>query len=172
MVLTEFKSIRAFVLDVDGVLTDGTVQVNEEGHQLRTFNIKDGYAMQLAIKKGYPIFIITGGGSKGVEQRMKGLGIKEVYSKVSDKLSKMKELAYDYKPKLNQLMYIGDDIPDFSCMKSVGVAVSSADAVEEIKKISHYVSSFCGGKGVVRELIEKVMKVQGNWYEDETVKSI
>ncbi|WP_293905032.1 KdsC family phosphatase [Sphingobacterium sp. UBA5670] len=172
MVLTEFKSIKAFVLDVDGVLTDGTVQVNEEGHQLRTFNIKDGYAMQLAIKKGYPIFIITGGGSTGVELRMKGLGINEVHSKVADKLSKMKELARNYKLELSQLMYIGDDIPDFSCMKSVGLAVSPADAVEEIKKISHYVSGFGGGKGVVRELIEKVMKVQDNWYEDETVKSI
>ncbi|WP_343556706.1 HAD hydrolase family protein [Sphingobacterium sp.] len=172
MVLTEFKSIKAFVLDVDGVLTDGTVQVNEEGHQLRTFNIKDGYAMQLAIKKGYPIFIITGGGSTGVELRMKGLGINEVHSKVADKLSKMKELARNYRLELSQLMYIGDDIPDFSCMKSVGLAVSPADAVEEIKKISHYVSGFGGGKGVVRELIEKVMKVQDNWYEDETVKSI
>ena len=88
MVLTEFKTIKGFVLDVDGVLTDGTVQVNEAGEQLRTFNIKDGYAMQLAIKKGYLIFVITGGASLGVERRLQGLGIKEIHSRVVDKLSK------------------------------------------------------------------------------------
>ena len=172
MVLTEFKTIRGFVLDVDGVLTDGTVQVNEAGEQLRTFNIKDGYAMQLAIKKGYPIFVITGGASLGVERRLQGLGIKEIHSRVVDKLSKLTALAKDYNLGLNQLMYIGDDIPDFSCMRAVGLAVSPADAVEEIKKISHYVSGFDGGKGVVRELIEKVLKVQGNWYVDESIKSM
>jgi len=172
MVLTEFKTIKGFVLDVDGVLTDGTVQVNEMGEQLRTFNIKDGYAMQLAIKKGYPIFVITGGASKGVELRLQGLGVKEIHSRVSDKLSLLKALANAYNLGLDQLMYIGDDIPDFSCMRSVGLAVSPADAVEEIKKISHYISGFNGGKGVVRELIEKVLKVQENWYEDETIKSI
>ena len=172
MVLTEFKLIKGFVLDVDGVLTDGTVQVNEGGEQLRTFNIKDGYAMQLAIKKGYPIFIITGGASQGVERRLQGLGIKEIHSKVVDKLSTMKAVAQAYDLDLNQLMYIGDDIPDFSCMKAVGLAVCPADAVEDIKKISHYVSGFNGGKGVVRELIEKVLKVQGNWYGDETIRSI
>lgn len=172
MVLTEFKTIKGFVLDVDGVLTDGTVQVNEAGEQLRTFNIKDGYAIQLAIKKGYPIFVITGGASVGVERRLQGLGLKEIHSRIVDKLSKLRELAGDYNLSLDQLMYIGDDIPDFSCMRAVGLAVSPADAVEEIKKISHYVSGFSGGKGVVRELIEKVLKVQGNWFEDETVKSI
>ncbi|MDM1294910.1 HAD hydrolase family protein [Sphingobacterium sp. N143] len=172
MVLTEFKLIKGFVLDVDGVLTDGTVQVNEGGEQLRTFNIKDGYAMQLAIKKGYPIFIITGGASQGVERRLQGLGIKEIHSKVVDKLSTMKAVAQAYDLDLNQLMYIGDDIPDFSCMRAVGLAVCPADAVEDIKKISHYVSGFNGGKGVVRELIEKVLKVQGNWYGDETIRSI
>ncbi|CAM3788193.1 HAD-IIIA family hydrolase [Sphingobacterium prati] len=172
MVLTEFKTIKGFVLDVDGVLTDGTVQVNEAGEQLRTFNIKDGYAMQLAIKKGYLIFVITGGASLGVERRLQGLGIKEIHSRVVDKLSKLTALAKDYNLGLNQLMYIGDDIPDFSCMRAVGLAVSPADAVEEIKKISHYVSGFDGGKGVVRELIEKVLKVQGNWYVDESIKSM
>ncbi|WP_343563525.1 HAD-IIIA family hydrolase [Sphingobacterium sp.] len=172
MVLTEFRTIKGFVLDVDGVLTDGTVQVNEAGEQLRTFNIKDGYAMQLAIKKGYPIFVITGGASRGVERRLQGLGVKEIHSGVVDKLSKLKQIAGNYNLTLSELMYIGDDIPDFSCMRSVGLAVSPADATEEIKKISHYVSGFKGGKGVVRELIEKVLKVQGNWYEDETIKSI
>ncbi len=172
MVLTEFKQIKGFVLDVDGVLTDGTVQVNESGEQLRTFNIKDGYAIQLAIKQGYPIFIITGGASRGVEHRLKGLGVREVHLKVADKLTRLRELADVYQLELSQLMYIGDDIPDFSCMRSVGLAVSPADAVEDIKKISHYVSALKGGKGVVRELIEKVLKLQGNWYEDEMIKSI
>jgi 3-deoxy-D-manno-octulosonate 8-phosphate phosphatase (KDO 8-P phosphatase) len=171
MVLTEFKQIKGFVLDVDGVLTDGTVQVNEAGDQLRTFNIKDGYAMQLAVKRGYAIFIITGGASRGVERRLKGLGIEQVYLQVTDKLAKLQELAMAHNLELNQLMYIGDDIPDCSCMQAVGLAVAPADAVEEIKKIAHYVSTFAGGKGVVRELIEKVLKVQGNWYADETIKS-
>lgn len=172
MVLTEFKAIKGFVLDVDGVLTDGTVQVNEAGEQLRTFNIKDGYAMQLAIKKGYPIFIITGGASIGVERRMVGLGIKEVHSRVTDKLSKLKDLAAAYGLPLSQLMYVGDDIPDLACMQAVGLAVSPADAVEDIKKIAHYVSGFNGGKGVVREIIEKVLRVQDNWSADESTKSI
>ncbi|MGJ1419244.1 KdsC family phosphatase [Sphingobacterium spiritivorum] len=172
MILQELARLKAIVIDVDGVLTDGTVQVDEHGEQLRTFNVKDGYAMHLAMSKGLQIIVISGGRNAGVQRRLEGLGIQEIHLGVADKLTLLQDITQRFRIELPDVMFIGDDMPDHKCMKAVGVAACPADAVEEIKQISHYVSGLGGGKGVVRELIEKTLKLQDKWYDDMNVKSV
>ncbi|SUJ06278.1 3-deoxy-D-manno-octulosonate 8-phosphate phosphatas KdsC [Sphingobacterium spiritivorum] len=172
MILQELARLKAIVIDVDGVLTDGTVQVDEHGEQLRTFNVKDGYAMHLAMSKGLQIIVISGGKNAGVQRRLEGLGIQEIHLGVADKLTLLQDITQRFRIELPDVMFIGDDMPDYKCMKAVGVAACPADAVEEIKQISHYVSGLGGGKGVVRELIEKTLKLQDKWYDDMNVKSV
>ncbi|MFB5946871.1 KdsC family phosphatase [Albibacterium profundi] len=166
-----FKKVKAFVFDVDGVLTNGEVLVTEEGEQLRSFSIKDGYALQLAIKKGYPIAIITGGRSNGVKLRLNGLGIHDVFLSVTDKRAVLYEWLKAQDLTVDDLLFMGDDIPDLIVMEEAGIASCPSDAVEEIKEVSQYVSTCAGGKGAVRDVIEKVMKLQGQWNRDTSVKS-
>lgn len=163
MIFDQFKRVKAFVFDVDGVLSDGNVLVTEQGEQLRSFNIKDGYAIQLAVKKGYPIAIITGGKSSGVQKRMEALGVEDVFMGVDEKeevfngwLSTKGLVAAD-------VLYMGDDIPDLANMNVVGLPTCPADAMEEIKAVAAYISFRNGGAGAVRDVIEKVMKLQGTW---------
>jgi len=172
MILERLKYVKAIFLDVDGVLTDGSIFVNEAGEQLRTFNVKDGYAIQLAIKKEIQICIITGGRSEGVLKRFQGLGVKEIHMGISDKLTVMEFILDKYQINKREALFIGDDIPDLACMKSVGIAAAPQDAVEEIKAISHYISSKEGGRGVVRDVVEKVLKLQNKWNADFSVKSV
>lgn len=155
--------IKTFVFDVDGVLTDGSVMILENGQLVRTMNVKDGYALQLAVKKGYRVAIISGGSNPDVKERLNALGVKDVYLKVSDKTEALEELVHIYELNLDEVLYMGDDIPDMHVMKACGLATSPADAAEEIKSICHYVSPRDGGKGCVRDVIEQVLKVQGNW---------
>ena len=136
--LAAFKNIQCFVFDVDGVLTNGTLLVMPGGLMARTMNIKDGYAIQLAIKKGYKIWVISGGNSEEVKERLNRLGVEEVYMKVSDKAELLKELAILNKIELANILYMGDDMPDYEAMKLVGIASCPADAVNEIKSISQY----------------------------------
>lgn len=171
MILNEFRKVKAFALDVDGVLTDGTIQVNERGEQLRTFNIKDGYAIQLAIKKGFEILIITGGRSVGTISRLQGLGVTHIYTDISDKLEVLTNWCSCRGLALNDMLYIGDDMPDLRCMEAVGIAVAPNDAAEEIKNVAQYISPINGGQGVVRELIEKVLKLNNMWYDPYFTKS-
>ncbi|MGN5956227.1 KdsC family phosphatase [Sphingobacterium lactis] len=172
MIFQKLKQIKAVILDVDGVMTDGSIHVTEEGHQLRTFYVKDGYAMQLAIKRGLPIWVISGGRSEGVRKRMLGLGITEVHLGVSDKLTLLQDLMSKYNLIKEDLLYMGDDLPDFEVMQAVGFACCPSDSIEEIKEISHYMSPFAGGKGAVRDILEKVMKLQGIWSVETSIKSI
>ncbi|MGK6352130.1 KdsC family phosphatase [Parapedobacter sp. DT-150] len=165
MLFDKFKQVKAFVFDVDGVLSDGNVLVTEQGEQLRSFNIKDGYALQLAVKKGYPIAVITGGKSAGVEKRMRGLGISDVYLGVDDKKAVLHDWLAHAGLTLDDILYMGDDLPDLHNMKSVGLPTCPADAVEEIKAVAAYTSFRNGGAGAVRDVIEKVMKLQGTWEE-------
>ena len=165
--INQLSQIRAFIFDVDGVLTDGLVHVTETGEQLRRFSIKDGYALQLAVKRGYPIAIISGGRSQSVVSRLQGLGIKDIYIGVETKTDAFEEflIIHDLQPE--QVMYMGDDIPDFPVMQKVGLPVCPADAAEEIKTISKYISPVKGGAGCVRDVIEKVLKVQGSWLDEQ-----
>ncbi|HEY1025247.1 MAG TPA: HAD-IIIA family hydrolase, partial [Sphingobacteriaceae bacterium] len=156
--LEKLHHIKAFVFDVDGVLTDSTVHVTEAGEQLRRFNIKDGYALQLAVKRGYPVAVISGARSKGVLARMQGLGVQHVHLAIEDKMEIFGSFIRDYQLSPEEIVYMGDDIPDLPVMKLVGLPVCPADAVEEIKAVSKYVSPRNGGFGCVRDIIEKVLK--------------
>ena len=169
--LHQFKNINTIVLDVDGVLTDGTLLVMPGGLMVRRMNIKDGYALQLAVKKGYHVAIISGGDSPEVKERLLKLGVTDVYMKVHDKLSILQEYLLLNGLDAAHTAYMGDDMPDYDVKKHVGMATCPADAATEIKELSAYVSPLNGGAGCVRDLIEKIMRVRGDWSEDTTVRS-
>lgn len=159
------NGITTFILDVDGVLTDGTIHVTETGEMLRNMNIRDGYAMKAAVENGYTVCIISGGSNEGVRVRLRNLGITDIHLGVSDKVETFKEFIDIYNIKPEEVLYMGDDIPDFHVMKLVGLPTCPQNAAPEIKNISKYVSHRDGGKGCVRDVIEQVMKVQHKWME-------
>ena len=158
-----FAPITTFVFDIDGVLTDGGLLLMEDGHLLRTMNIKDGYAMQLAVKKGYKIWIISGGKCEAARLRFNKLGIDEVHIGIDNKKEFLQEMAAALKVPNDQMLYMGDDIPDYAVMQICGLPCCPNDAVPEIKQISKYISPYTGGKGCVRDVIEKVLKLNGHW---------
>ena len=160
--------ITTFMFDYDGVMTDGTMILQHEGQPLRSSNVKDGYVLQLAIKLGYRIVIISGGFSKSVENRFGALNIPDVFLGVPDKVKVFKEYIEKNNLDPDEIVYMGDDIPDLRVMKQVGVPVCPADAVEEIKEVCLYISDKGGGKGCVRDIIEQVLKVQGKWMTEES----
>ena len=155
--------ITTFIFDVDGVLTDGTVQILENGDMIRQMNIKDGYALKTAVDAGYKVCVISGGSSEGVRIRLKRLGLSDIYLGAHNKIDQFQEIINKYNLKANEVLYMGDDIPDYPVMKLVGLACSPKDAAPEIQGVSHYISQKDGGKGCVRDVIEQVLKVQGNW---------
>jgi len=157
--------VKTFVFDVDGVLTDGTVQMIPGQQPVRTFHSKDGYILQLAIRKGYKIAIITGGKSLAVKERLEGLGVSDIYLGAYDKIEVYKEYEAIYNTPREEVLYMGDDIPDYEVLEYVGVATCPSDAVPEIKNICDYVSPKGGGQGCVRDVIEQTLKVQGNWMQ-------
>lgn len=162
-ILTRFKLIKAFVFDMDGVLTDGNVLVEEENKWLRSMNIRDGYALQLAAKSGYEVIVISGSNSPYVSERLAKLGIQAVFMNVKNKEKLLKEIAVEKKISLSDILFMGDDIPDHSCMKIVGLAACPADATPEIKVAASYISPFKGGNGCVRDVIEKTLKLNNKW---------
>jgi len=170
--LALLKNIKLFVFDVDGVLTDGSLILLENGEMARQMNIKDGYALQLAIKNGYDILIISGGNSDAVKIRLQKLGIQHIFLGVVDKKNLLLNFVAEYHFKKEEILYMGDDVPDLLSMKEAGVACAPADAVAEIKSIAHYISPAFGGKGCVRDVIEKVLKLNGHWNEPNTLSSI
>jgi 3-deoxy-D-manno-octulosonate 8-phosphate phosphatase (KDO 8-P phosphatase) len=169
--LDSFKKISCFAFDVDGVLTDGSLLVLDDGQMVRRMNIKDGYALQLAVKKGYKLLIISGGMSEAVRSRLNKLGIEDVFLKVENKSATLEQYRIQNKLELHEILFMGDDIPDYDVMKRVGIACCPADAAAEIKSISQYISIYKGGEGCARDVIEKVMKVRGDWNIDTSVPS-
>lgn len=159
------NDITTFVLDVDGVLTDGTIHVTQNGEMLRNMNIRDGYAMKAAVENGYNVCIISGGKNDGVRIRLNNLGINEVHLGVHDKVVILQEYLKNYNIDSSQVLYMGDDIPDYWVMQQVGLPSCPQDAVPEIKSVSRYISHKLGGQGAVRDVIEQVMKVQGKWLQ-------
>ncbi|VXB00791.1 3-deoxy-D-manno-octulosonate 8-phosphate phosphatase [Flavobacterium sp. 9AF] len=159
------NNITTFILDVDGVLTDGTIHVTQTGEMLRNMNIRDGYAMKAAVENGYTVCIISGGSNEGVRVRLRNLGITDIHLGVSDKVETFKEFIDIYNIQPEQVLYMGDDIPDYHVMKLVGLPTCPQNAVPEIKALSKYISHKEGGKGCVRDVIEQVMKVQHKWME-------
>jgi 3-deoxy-D-manno-octulosonate 8-phosphate phosphatase (KDO 8-P phosphatase) len=158
------NAITTFVFDVDGVLTDGSVNISATGEMLRKMNIRDGYAMKAAIESGYNVCIISGGSNEGVRIRLRNLGITDIYLGSPDKVETFKEYCELYSISPEKVLYMGDDIPDFHVMKLVGLPTCPQDAAPEIKSISNYISHVYGGKGAVRDVIEQVMKVQEKWH--------
>ena len=154
------NGITTFVFDVDGVLTDGSVNISPTGEMLRKMNIRDGYAMKAAIESGYNVCIISGGSNEGVRIRLKNLGITDIHLGSPDKVETFKEYCELYSISPEKVLYMGDDIPDFHVMQLVGLPTCPQDAAPEIKSISNYISHVNGGKGAVRDVIEQVMKVQ------------
>ena len=155
--------ITTFIFDVDGVLTDGTITVTTDGELLRTMNIKDGFALKTAIDAGFNICIISGGSNEGVRKRLVGLGIKDIYLGAHNKIELLNEYLNTHQVTKLQVLYMGDDIPDYPIMKLVGLPCCPQDAVPEIKSISKYISHKNGGKGAARDVIEQVLKVQNKW---------
>jgi len=160
------RDISTFVFDVDGVLTDGTVTITTSGELLRKMNVKDGYALKTAMDAGYHICIISGGSNEGVRQRLQGLGITDIYLGTHDKVERLEEFLDGYNLKREQVLYMGDDLPDFYVMQNAGLPCCPQNAVPEIKAISKYISHKNGGEGCVRDVIEQVMKVQGKWLKN------
>jgi 3-deoxy-D-manno-octulosonate 8-phosphate phosphatase (KDO 8-P phosphatase) len=168
-VLEKFKTIKTFVFDVDGVLTDGSLLILEDGQMARRMNIKDGYALQLAVKKGYRVVIISGGTSEAVKERLARLGVTDCFVKIDNKQEKLVEYVTQHALNWDEILFMGDDIPDYMPMQLTGLPCCPADAVTEIKQISHYISPIDGGKGCARDVIEKVLKLNGHWDLDTTV---
>lgn len=167
MFIQDIEKVKAFVFDVDGVLTDGRIQVTENGDFMRSFHVKDGYAMQLALKKGYPIAIISGAKSKGVALRMQGLGITDVHLGVSQKWSVFVAFCEKHQLLPSDILFMGDDVPDVSIATKAGFVACPNDAIPEIKKLAHYICAQSGGNAAVREVIEKVLRVQNQWFDTE-----
>ncbi len=165
-VLELFKPVKTFVFDVDGVLTNSMLLILDDGQMARQMNIKDGYALQLAVKKDFRVVIISGGKSDAVKNRLEKLGIRDVFMQVENK----KELLMEYVAKAglrwDEILFMGDDIPDHASMQLCGLACCPADAATEIKQLAHYISPLNGGSGCARDVIEKVLKLNGQWDTD------
>lgn len=161
--LEQFKKIKVFVLDMDGVLTDGSLIIMPGQEFIRTMDIKDGYALQLAIKKGYHVVVISGSVSKPCAERFEYLGIRNVFMKVKDKEEVLAQYILANNLTWDEVLFMGDDIPDVEVMKQVGLSCCPADAVADVKAVSKFISAKNGGKGCVREVIEKVMRLNDDW---------
>lgn len=171
MINYDLKKIKALVFDVDGVLSRETIPVSSSGEPMRTVNIKDGYALQLAVKCGFHVAIITGARNESLKLRYKGLGINDIYISASVKKDCLDELVLMYGLEPENILYMGDDIPDYEVMQSCGLPVAPADAAAEIKNISKYISPLRGGEGCVRDVVEQVLRAQGKWMEEGTAFS-
>ena len=169
-ILELFTPIKTFVFDIDGVLATNLILVMQND-MVRSMNTRDGYSLQLAVKRGYRIVIISGGKSESVRQRLNGLGITDVYLGIHNKKETLLEYVQKHELKWAEILYMGDDIPDLSPMQLVGLPCCPADAVNEIKNISTYISPLNGGYGCGRDVIEKVLKLNGHWDLDTTVAS-
>lgn len=167
MIDYDLKKIKGIAFDVDGVLSPSTIPLSPEGEPLRMVSIKDGYALQLAVKHGLQLAIITGGNTRAVQVRFEGLGLQDVYMEAAMKLPILEQWMSKHNLKSDEVAYVGDDIPDLQAMQAVGLAVAPADAAREVLQVAHYVSPCDGGYGVGRDLLEQVMKAQGLWLDDK-----
>ena len=164
------EQITTFIFDVDGVLTNGDIIVTTDGDMYRTMNTKDGFALKTAIDAGFRVCIISGGSNAGVKARLERLGIKHIYLGVHDKINTYIKILAEEQITSNEVLYMGDDIPDYPVMKEVALPTCPQDAVNEIKSVSKYISHKNGGRGAVRDVIEQVLKVHGKWNSDFNAK--
>ena len=165
----DIAKTKAFILDVDGVMTDGGIMPIEGGTDfIRKYNAKEGYAIAYAVRRGYKVCVITGGHGNLLRSRMERLGVTRLYLNCMDKISAMQEFFAEYDVDPATTIYMGDDIPDLECMEVVGIPVCPADACSEVIEASRYVSEFCGGRGAVRDIIEQTLRAQDEWAKDRT----
>jgi 3-deoxy-D-manno-octulosonate 8-phosphate phosphatase (KDO 8-P phosphatase) len=162
-VLEHFQDINTFIFDVDGVLTDGSVFLLENGLQARRMNVKDGLALQMALKNGYKVIIVSGGSSEPIIHRLQYLGLTEINLGLKDKLKFLDAYVVQNNLKWQQILYMGDDLPDIPVLEKVGLPCCPADAAIEVRTISKYISAVSGGYGCVRDVIEKVLKLNDHW---------
>jgi 3-deoxy-D-manno-octulosonate 8-phosphate phosphatase (KDO 8-P phosphatase) len=165
----ELTKVKAFIFDVDGVLSATTQVLTPDGETIRTSNLKDGFAMMYAIRIGFPVCVITGGKTIEVIKRCEKIGIKDLYTGSLKKLPSLYDFLEKHNLSADDVMYMGDDLPDYPAMKVVGVPVCPNDAAPEIKAISHYISDKNGGEGCVRDVLEQVLRSQGKWIDCETM---
>ncbi|MDD6506659.1 MAG: 3-deoxy-D-manno-octulosonate 8-phosphate phosphatase [Prevotellaceae bacterium] len=168
MINYDLTQIKAILFDVDGVLSAETITMNDDGQPMRTMNIKDGYAIQLAVKRGLHIAIMTGGTTASIRHRYEGLGVQDIYLRCAVKLLVYEEYMKKYGLHDHEVIFVGDDIPDYEVMARCGCPCCPADACVEIKSVSRYISQRNGGYGVGRDIIEQVLKAQGKWMGDKT----
>lgn len=162
-ILDRFQAIKTIVLDMDGVLTNGQLLVTEEGEYLRSMSIKDGYALQLAVQRGYRIIVISGASSEAGQRRLQRLGISQIYLGIKDKATLLRELTVNLGFALDNTLYMGDDMPDLGAMGLCGLSSCPADACVDVLVAADYISPLRGGQGCVRDVIEKVLKPNGHW---------
>ena len=163
---TKLKNIRAFAFDVDGVFTDGKVLATENGDLLRQHDSKDGFGLRMAVLHNYPTAIITGGTSESIRKRFAPIGVNEIYLKSRNKVPDFLLFCKKYSLDPSEVAFVGDDLPDIPVLRVCGLAVCPADAVPEVKDVCDYVSLYPGGRGCVRDLIEQVLKIHGDWQFD------
>lgn len=155
--------VKAFVFDVDGVMTDGGIIPTPDGDFIRRYYAKDGYAVAHAIREGYKICVISGGRGEMLRRRLEMLGVERMYLNCMDKIAAIREFMSDEALEPDEVIYMGDDIPDLECMREVGIPVCPADACMEVIEASRYVSEYDGGRGAVRDIVEQVLRVHGRW---------
>ena len=165
----KLHKIKAFVFDFDGVMTDGAVWVYADKETVRAGNIKDGYAIQYAVKKGYLVAVISGATSLSINNRMESLGVTDIYTGAGNKIVVFKQFLDENMLQPDEVLYMGDDIPEYEVMRQVGVATCPADAAIEIKEIADYISHLRGGEGCVRDVIEQVLRLHNNWFHPDAV---
>lgn len=160
---TLLPKITTFIFDVDGVLTNGKVLITSQGEMYREMDTKDGYALKCALVQGFKICIISGGTNEGVRDRLKALGVYDIYLGAHHKGEPFQDLLDSYNLSPDEILYMGDDVPDIEVMKQVSVAACPQDAVADVKEISNYISHKKGGEGCVRDIVEQTLRVQGKW---------
>lgn len=165
------KNINTFIFDVDGVITDGVLLMHPSGEFLRNMSTRDGYAIKKAASSGFKVIIISGGDSESMRRRLSFLDVTEIHMAVKDKVAVYKEIKEKYNIKDEEVVYMGDDIPDYEIMQEVGIATCPNDAVQEIKSISDYISHYKGGNGAVRDIIEQTLKIHDKWMKNMNIQA-
>lgn len=166
---TKLHEIKAFVFDFDGVMTDGSVWMYADKEAVRAGNIKDGYAIQYAVKKGYIVTVISGATSLSIDNRMASLGVPKIYTGAANKMEAYRRFMEEHGLRREEVLYMGDDIPDYEVMMAAGVSCCPSDAATEIKEVADYISTYAGGQGCVRDVIEQTLRLHGNWFHPDAV---